>query len=143
MVADIESTLVEPAPAGSFGPDELTGLPEPVRRYFTAAIAPGTPLAVSVRLSMGGRIKLGRWWPFRADEVLHPHRGIVWRARVAGILTGSDRYAEGRGGMDWRLAGLVKVLHAEGADVSRSTAERAGAEAFWLPTSLLPRFGVH
>jgi hypothetical protein len=142
VVTDLESTLAEPSSAGSFGSDELTGLPEPVRRYFTAAIAPGAPLAVSVRLSMRGRIKLGRWWPFSADEVLHPHRGFVWRARIAGALTGFDRYAAGRGEMDWRLAGLVKVMHADGPDVSRSAAERAGAEAIWLPTALLPRFGV-
>jgi hypothetical protein len=40
------------------------------------------------------------------------------------------------------VAGLVTVAHAEGADVSRSAAGRAGAEAMWVPTALLPRFNV-
>jgi hypothetical protein len=44
--------------------------------------------------------------------------------------------------MEWKLAGLITVAHAEGADVARSAAGRAGAEGIWLPTALLPRFGV-
>jgi hypothetical protein len=44
--------------------------------------------------------------------------------------------------MDWRILGLVRVVHAEGPDISRSTAGRVGAEAVWVPTTLLPRFGV-
>jgi hypothetical protein len=44
--------------------------------------------------------------------------------------------------MRWRLAGLVTVAAGEGPDVSRSAAGRAGAEGIWLPTALLPRFGV-
>jgi hypothetical protein len=44
--------------------------------------------------------------------------------------------------MDWKLAGLVIVAHAQGPDVAQSAAGRAGAEAVWQPTALLPRFGV-
>jgi hypothetical protein len=66
----------------------------------------------------------------------------VWTARAAGVIAGSDRYLDGVGGMTWKLAGLVTVAHAEGQDVSRSAAGRAGAEAVWLPTALLRRFAV-
>jgi len=117
-------------------------LPEPAQRHLAQAIAPGTPLATSARLRMRGHIKVGRWLPFRARQVLSPHRGFVWSARAAGVIAGSDRYVDGVGGLDWKLAGLVTVAHAEGPDVSRSAAGRAGAEATWLPTALLPRFGV-
>jgi len=44
--------------------------------------------------------------------------------------------------MSWRVLGLVRVMHADGPDVSRSAAGRLGAEAVWVPTALLPRFGV-
>jgi hypothetical protein len=91
---------------------------------------------------MGGRIKVGRWLPFRAHQVLNPHHGLVWTARAAGIIAGSDRYVDGTGGMDWKLAGLVTVAHAQGPDVARSAAGRAGAEAVWLPTALLPASGA-
>lgn len=139
----IERTLLARLPAPAvFTAAEVAGLPAPVCRHLVGAIAPGTPLALAVRLRMRGSIRIGRWLPFRARQVLVPHRGFVWAARVAGLITGSDHYAEGRGGMDWTVAGLIPLVHAEGTDVSRSAAERAGAEACWVPTSLLPRFGA-
>lgn len=139
---DDERRVLELAPDGVFDPGEVADLPEPVRRYFAASIAPGAPRSQSVRLRMRGSIRVGRWIPFRAHEVLTPRRGFVWSARAGGIITGSDRYIEGRGSMRWRIAGLVPVVHADGPDVSRSGAGRAGGEALWLPTALLPRFGV-
>jgi hypothetical protein len=138
-----DARLLQPPAPGEFSAAELEGLPEPARRYLAQAIAPGTPLAASARLRMRGHIKVGRWLPFRAHQVLNPHHGFVWTARAAGIIAGSDRYVDGDGAMDWKLAGLVTVAHAQGPDTSRSAAGRAGAEAIWLPTTLLPRFGVH
>jgi hypothetical protein len=137
-----ERRVVQAAAPGVFAAAELDGLPEPVLRHLTAGIAPGTPLARTARLQMRGTIRIGRWLPFRAHEVLSPHSGFVWSARAAGVISGSDRYVDGAGVGDWRLAGLVPVMHAEGPDVTRSAAGRAGAEAVWLPTALLPRFGV-
>lgn len=92
---------------------------------------------------MRGRLRLnGRWLRFRAHEVLAPHDGFVWRARVAGIIAESDRCVDGHGQMGWKLLGVARVAHAEGDDVPRSAAGRAAGEAVWVPTSLLPRFGV-
>lgn len=125
-----------------FTGEEIAGLPEPVQRHFRAAIQTGSPLTRAVRLKMRGSIKLGTWLPFRATQILDPHEGFIWTARVAGIVVGSDHYLEGVGGMDWKLAGLFTVASAAGPDVSRSAAGRGGAEAVWVPTALLPRFGA-
>ena len=141
-VAELEGRLAWPPVPGAFSEAEVEGLPAPVRRYFVKAIAPGTALALSARLRMRGTIKIGRWLPFRAREVLAPHHGFVWPARVAGLITGADRYLDGEGALEWKLAGLKTLARAEGPDVSRSAAGRGGAEALWVPTSLLPRFGV-
>jgi hypothetical protein len=130
-----------PAPP-VFGEAELEGLPEPVRRYLRASIAPGTPLATSARLRMRGRIKVGRWLPFHARQVLAPGSGFEWTARAGGVLSGFDRYADGQGEMRWKLFGLLPVMRAAGPDVTRSAAGRAAAETIWLPTTLLPRFGI-
>ena len=140
--AEHEARLLRPAEPGRFDPAELEGLAEPVRRHLAQAVAPGTALYSSARLSMRGQIKVGRWLPFRARQVLAPHRGFVWTARAAGLIAGVDRYLDGAGLLDWKLAGLVTVAHGEGPDTSRSAAARAGAEGIWLPTALLPRFGV-
>jgi Family of unknown function (DUF6544) len=129
--------------SGVFDEGELTGLAEPVARYFRAAIAPGAPLTRAADLDMHGRLRLGgRWLRVRAHEVLAPDTGLIWRARVAQVITGSDRCADGWGIMDWKLFGLIRVAHGEGADVARSGVGRAAGEAVWLPTALLPRFGV-
>jgi len=138
IATGLAARVLRPAGPGRFDPAELDGLPEPVRRHLAMAVAPGTPLATSARLAMRGSIKVGRWLPFRARQVLDPHHGFVWAARAAGLITGTDRYLDGAGVIDWKLAGLVTVAHGEGPDVSRSAAGRAGAEAIWLPTALLP-----
>jgi hypothetical protein len=141
-LSEPEARLLQPPEPARFSAAELQGLPEPVQRHLEQAITPGTALATSARLRMRGHIKVGRWLPFHAHQLLNPHHGFVWTARAAGIIAGSDRYLDGVGGLDWKLLGLLTVAHAEGPDVSRSTAGRAGAEAIWLPTALLPRFGV-
>ena len=141
-LSELEGRLLRPAEPGEFTAAELEGLPEPARRHLAQAIAPGAPLATSARLRMRGHIKVGRWLPFRAREVLDPHHGFVWAARAAGVIAGSDRYLDGVGAMDWKLLGLAAVAHGEGPDQARSAAARAGAEGMWVPTALLPRFGV-
>ena len=87
-LADWEARLLDdPAPV-AFSSAELNGLPEPVRRHLAGAIAPGTPLVRMARFTMRGSIRLGRWLPFRAEQVLNPHEGFVWLARVAGVIAG-------------------------------------------------------
>lgn len=51
-------------PPQRFDPDSLTGLDEPVQRYFTHAIRPGGRWSVGVRLTMVGWIKVGTWLRF-------------------------------------------------------------------------------
>lgn len=113
-----------------------------MQRHLTAAIRSGIALTTAVGLKMHGRIKVGRWLPFRARQVLSPHEGFLWTARAAGLIAGFDRYLNGVGAMHWKAAGLITVAHGEGPDVSRSAAGRGGVEAVWVPTALLPRFGV-
>jgi hypothetical protein len=43
--------------------------------------------------------------------------------------------------MDWKLAGLKKLVHAEGPEVTRAALARGAAETVWIPTATLPRFG--
>src|SRR5919197_4029483 len=143
MRRQLQARLAVPPAPGAFSDREIDGLPDAARRYFQASIATGTPLAQSARFRMRGWIKVGgRWLRFSARQVEAPHHGFLWTARAGGVIIGSDRYVEGRGGMDWRILGLFRVAHAEGPDVSRSAAGRAGAEGIWVPTALLPRFGV-
>lgn len=141
-ISDWERRLGRSPAPGTFDGEEIAGLPEPVQRHLTAAIRSGIALTTAVGLKMHGRIKVGRWLPFRARQVLSPHEGFLWTARAAGLIAGFDRYLNGVGAMHWKAAGLITVAHGEGPDVSRSAAGRGGVEAVWVPTALLPRFGV-
>jgi hypothetical protein len=138
----VENTLRGGASRAAFSNAEVADLPAAVRRYLRASIADGTALDTCAKLRMRGHIKVRRWLPFTARQIVNPHKGLVWAARAAGLIAGSDRYVDGVGVMDWKLAGMVTLVHAEGADVSRSAAGRAGGEAILVPTALLPRFGV-
>lgn len=121
-------------------PDDLSHLPEAARRYLGHAIAPGTGLAAAVRLTMHGEIKLRKWTPFEAEEVIHAERGMIWNARVGsgpGQVRGNDRVVDGQGSMVWRVLGVVPVVRGSGPDITRAGAGRLAAELIWLPSALL------
>jgi hypothetical protein len=127
-----------------FDPESLAGLDEPVRRYLTHAIHPGSPLARGVRLEMRGRIKVGPpWLRFKATWE-GDGRSLLWRARAArGLVRVVDTYADSAGAVDVRLLGRFPVVHEDDEDVTRSGAARAAIEsALWSPMGVLPHHGV-
>ena len=124
--------------AETFAPAAITGLPEPARRWLGHAIAPGTPLWSSVELTMHGQIKLGRWRPFTAHQVLAPPGGYLWaaRTRLAGLpVTGYHRLGSGGAEMRWRLLRLIPVQNGSGPDVTRSAYGRLAGEIVLIPTA--------
>lgn len=129
--------LAAPGTPAVFDPAMLGDLPEPARRWLAHSIAPRTPLWQAVELSMRGHIRIGRWHPFTAVQVLAPPHGYIWAAtvRMAGLpLTGYDRLTAGSGEMRWRLLRLVPVMTADGADITRSACGRLAAEIALIPT---------
>lgn len=122
--------------------DDLASLPLAARRWLAHAIAPGARAARRVVLTMHGKIRIGRWMPFRAVQVLAPPEGFVWVARAGGRLLrvdGYDRYADGDGEMRWSLMGRVPVVRARGRDVTRSAAGRLAGESVLVPTACVAR----
>jgi uncharacterized protein DUF6920 len=134
-----------------FSPDQLAGLPAPVRRYFEFALTPGRPLVRRARLAQLGDFLSrpdGPWSPFTAVEhfaVTPP--GFVWDAsiRIAPLVTVRvrDSYLGGEGAMLGKLGGLVPVVDVHGGrEIAEAALQRYLAEAAWLPTALLPAAGV-
>jgi len=124
----------------TFQSRQVSDLPEAARHYLEHGIAPGTRLAAAVRLRMHGEIKLQRWLPFTAEQVIRWNRGFIWRAtvRMHGIpIRGSDRLVDGEGAMRWKLFGVIPFMTASGPDITRSAAGRVQAESLWLPSALL------
>jgi hypothetical protein len=134
-----ELWAASPAVDFRFEPHVVADLPDAAQRYLEHAIAPDTRLASAVRLRMHGQIKLSRWLPFKAEQVIARSRGMIWRAtvRLYGLpISGFDRLVDGEGSMQWKLLGLVPVMRASGANVTRSAAGRVAAESVWLPSAL-------
>ena len=124
----------------------LAGVDEPVRRYFTHAIAPGARLGTSLHLHMTGRIKVGRWLAFDADQDIDG-RGFTWRARAGWgpvkPLQVLDRYGDAQGQTRGRLLGRFKLFDAIDTDTTRSAAGRTALESVaFAPTTVLPQHGV-
>jgi hypothetical protein len=133
-------------PVRGFSSEMLAGLDEPVRRYFSHALNEGAPLINGVRVAMSGRIKVGLWLPFTAEQTVDG-RSFEWRARVGrGPLTPlrvTDRYADAAGRTEGRLLERFTLFHAEDVNTARSAATRAAIESVvFAPPSVLPSRGV-
>jgi hypothetical protein len=77
-----------PVPAiERFDPSKITALPEIAQRYFSHAIAPGTPLHTVSELEMEGTFLLGEKGKFQAydmsaRQVLNPPDQFVWLPKL-------------------------------------------------------------
>ena len=77
---------IEAQPSERFDASTLEALPGPAARWLTRALPDGTPLTLGVEVRMAGRIRLGRWMPFTADQILRAGVGFVWKPVVGGRL---------------------------------------------------------
>ncbi|MBS0124485.1 DUF6544 family protein [Thetidibacter halocola] len=139
---------LQPADPPRFDAAMVADLPEPVRRFFTNAIAEGTPLHTVARIEMQGSFGMGDkadpgYLPMRATQVLAAPHGFVWAMRAG---SGAMRMSGSDSGLWTRfwVAGLLPVAHLGGdPDHTRSAFGRYVAEAvFWTPAAVLPGPGV-
>jgi hypothetical protein len=136
----------DPDPA-TFDPAMVSELPEPARRYFEFAIAPGTPLAAVAMIEMDGEIGLGTkaapgYLPMQARQILAPS-GLVWKIEAGkgfSRISGSDGLDDGISWTRFWLLDVLPVVRAGGgADHARAAFGRVVAESvFWTPAALLP-----
>ncbi len=127
-------------PVARFDASLLSGCDEPVRRYFEHAIDPGAPMEPGMTLRMKGRIKVGCWLPFTAQQDCDGS-SFLWRAQVPRhlrLLTVTDSYDDGRGAIEGRLLGRRRLFHADNQNIARSAAGRAATEGILAPIGLLP-----
>lgn len=134
---------LQPSDPPVFSRAMVADLPEPARRFFTFAIAEGTPLHTVATIEMEGQFGMGDkadpgYVPMRATQVLAAPEGFVWAMASGGVLrmAGSD---SGTWTRFW-LYGLAPVARFGGnPDHARSAFGRYVAEAvFWTPAAVLP-----
>lgn len=96
-------------------------------------------------MTTSGRIKVGPWLAFTAEQEFSGH-AYEWRARAGSRRCKPvhvvDTYGHGSGSTDIRLFGRVPVGHADGENTARASAARAAAASIWVPGTLLPGPGI-
>ena len=135
-----------------FDPREVDDLPEIARRYFSHAIAPGTPVYSAAEVRMEGTFLLGdrrkfQTYEMTARQALRPPDQFVWIPTLrSGLLaiSGSDAIASGKAWTRFWMLGVIPVANDQSSpDLVRSAQFRAAVEGgLWLPTSLLPENDV-
>ena len=142
-----------PIATKSYDPGELIGLPEPVQRYFRAALRGGQQLVAAVNVEHRGTFNPNetgeQWKPFVSTQrVVTQRPGFDWDARIA-MMPGvtvrvHDAYVAGQGLLRAALFGLVPLADVRGTPmIAQGELMRFFAEAVWYPTALLPSQGVH
>jgi hypothetical protein len=136
----------------TYDPSELIGLPEPVRRYFRAALSGGQQVVAAVNVEHSGTFNPGeareRWKPFVSTQrVVTQRPGFDWDARIVmapGVAVRvHDAYIAGEGLLHATLFGLVPLADLRGTPaIAQGELIRFFAEAAWYPTALLPSQGV-
>jgi hypothetical protein len=128
----------------TFTKEMVEGLPDPARRYFLRAIAPGTPLATQIRWTYSGEMKPGKdlpWLSLRAKQIIVSGRGFLWEAfahKSPLFVTAVDHYLDGNARMRISLFGLIPFINASGEDLTKSALGRLLIEGFAMPSTLLP-----
>ncbi len=124
----------------------VSGLPEPVRRYFATCGFLGRPAMRNVRFAWAGfEMKRARdkgWMPvvvLQFNQVHEPARLVFLHSRIAGVLpfNGRDKYQDGRGRMLIRAMGLFTVADAHGDHMDASAMATFLAEVPLHPSAAL------
>ena len=123
-------TLVQAPVAGSdrVTADDLAPLPAAVQRYLRVSGVVGQPRVVTARVRMHGRIRSAPdapWMPFKAEQHSafgrQPQRLFFMRASRSGLpFQAYHRYVGPAATMHVKAAGLMSVLDAAGAEMTRA-----------------------
>jgi hypothetical protein len=151
LVAKLAAGRVAPTTT-RYDAAEIAQLPDPVQRYFRAALTDGQPIVTAVTLTQSGMFNMSatadQWKPFAATQAFATLRpGFVWNANIA-LFPGVpvrvvDAFIAGEGLLRPAILGLYSMGAMQGTgEIARGELLRHFAESVWFPTALLPSQGV-
>ncbi|ACV25527.1 DUF6920 family protein [Kangiella koreensis] len=130
----------------------LSGLPEPVQRYFRHVLVDGQPYINEVIINQTGVLRTSteknKWFSFSAQHQVTPlSKSFEWNARVtlfpALWISIQDRYLDRVGSGHIKLWSIIPVANDGGhMEINSGELHRYLAEGVWYPTALLPESGV-
>jgi len=126
-------------------PGRIAHLPEPVQRWLVRSGVVGREEIHLVHLRQRGEMLNkpgGPWLPVDSEQYFRTAEpGFIWIADVRMMpllhLAGRDMYQDGRGRMVIKLASLLPVVNASGAETDQGTTLRWLAETVWFPSAAL------
>lgn len=128
---------------------DLENLPEPVQRFFRAALPPNPVPIRAATLTQSGTFNMSeteeKWVPFTSDQLVITNRpGFDWDAKIA-LVPGvnafvHDAYVNGAGILHVEALGVIPMVDMAGTpEIAQGELQRFLAESAWYPTNLLPR----
>jgi len=137
----------------TFTYEQISGLPEPVQRYFRYSIGEEGKYYLSyAKLKHSGTFRQNEeqgWMNIEGREYFTTERpGFVWTGKISPFpllwLSGIDTYIEGKANFQIRLLSLISIADERNSKkLDESELQRWLAEAPWFPTALLPSRNLH
>ncbi len=121
--------------------EQLSGLPEPVQRYFKHVLKDGQPYLSYVRLTHDGQFRAGLDKDFtdiKGEQYFTAENpGFIWKGTTS-MFTARDMFLSNRGRLIVTLFSLYNIVDAQGENFDEGELQRWLAESVWFPTNLLP-----
>lgn len=137
-----ELFLQSPHPTKKFFSQvQLSGLPEPVQRYFNHVLKEGQPYINYASITHDGQFKTAldkEWMNINGEQYATTEKpGFIWKGTTA-MFTARDLYIADKGRLTVSLFSLVKVVDAKGPQYDQGELLRWLGESVLYPTNLLP-----
>jgi len=116
-----------------------------VSKYYRASVSKDAGYAHAAEIIMTGGFKLGdNWLDLKAEQVLFPKKGFVWKASIGSglaFIKGFDFYYNKRGVVNFKVWGLIPVVKLDGEDIARASIGRLLAESILVPSAFFAEYG--
>ena len=120
---------------------ELSGLPEPVQRYFKHVLKDGQSYISYARIKHTGQFKTGLdkdWINIKGEQYATTEKpGFIWKGTTS-TFTARDMYIVDKGRLVVSLFSLYNVVDAKGESYNQGELLRWLGESVLYPTNLLP-----
>jgi hypothetical protein len=129
--------------------EEISDLPEPVKRWLKVSGVVGKEKIHSVWLKQKAKMKMKpgqRKWNDASVEqyftIQNP--AFVWKVRMNMPpfikITGRDKFIDGKGEMQIKMFSAFKIVNEKGAKMDEGTLQRYLGEIVWFPSAALSPF---
>jgi hypothetical protein len=120
---------------------QLSGLPDPVQRYFKRVLQEGQPYISYAAITHDGQFKTGLdkgWINIKGEQYATTEKpGFIWKGATA-LFTARDMYIADKGRLVVSLLSLYKIVDAKGGPYDQGELLRWLGESVLYPTNLLP-----